>query len=354
MPKPSSQRSRDAAKQFEFLVVDEFLGDVIGARALKTAFELKLIDHLMERHPESLEALCKVAKADPQGVRFLLDLLVGGGVAEVRDGGYALTARFRIAMRYRDLLEARLDFSGFLSSDYVEFLTGLITDPPGFMKRARLFQLFDYRRAQEPTVENYQRTRTWMRLTTALTRYEAQAALTVHDFGKSRRMLDIGGNSGEFVLQVCRKHPELRATVLDLPLVCDIGQEHVLPEPEQGRIAFVKADARTDPLPAGHDLISFKSMLHDWPEDAAGQFLAKAAAALAPGGTLLIFERAPLDYSTGLPPFSAIPTLLFFRSYRPASVYVSLLEKLGLRDVEVKQVELESTFFLVTATKPAV
>jgi hypothetical protein len=33
---------------------------------------------------------------------------------------------------------------------------------------------------------------------------------------------------------------------------------------------------------------------------------------------------------------------------------VGLLEKLGLRDVEVKQVELESTFFLVTATKPAV
>ncbi len=353
MPSPR-KRARDPAKQFEFLVVDEFLGDVIGARALKSAFELKLIDHLMERHPESFEALGKVARVDPQGLRFLLDLLVGGGVCELRDGGYALTARFRIAMRYRDLLETRLDFAGFLSPDYTEYLTGLISDPPGFMKRARVFQLFDYRRAQEPTVENYQRTRTWMRLTTALTRYEAQALLATHDLGGVRNMLDVGGNSGEFVLQLCRRHPQLRGTVFDLPLVCDLGQEHVLPVPERDRIAFLKGDVRADPIPPGHDLISFKSMLHDWPEEAAGQFLAKAADALAPGGSLLIFERAPLDYSGGLPPFSAIPTLLFFRSYRPAEVYVRLLGMLGLRDIQVREIELESPFFVVTATRPAV
>jgi SAM-dependent methyltransferase len=203
-------------------------------------------------------------------------------------------------------------------------------------------------------VENYQRTRTWMRLTTALTRYEAQAALTVHDFGSARNMLDIGGNSGEFVLQLCRKHPQLRATVLDLPLVCDVGQEHVLPEPEHERIRFLKGDARSDPIPPGHDLITFKSMLHDWPEEAAGQFLAKAADALVPGGSIVIFERGPLDFSAGLPPFSAIPTLLFFRSYRPASVYVRLLGMLGLRDVEVTELELESPFFLVKATKAPV
>lgn len=354
MAKSPAKRRSDPAKQFEFLVVDEFLRDVIGARALKTAFELKVIDHLLERHPEPLEALTRVARTDPQGLQFLLGLLTGAGIVEVRDGGYALTARFRIALRYRDLLEARLDFSGFLSSDYIEYLTGLITDPPGFMKRARLFQLFDYRRALEPTVENYQRTRTWMRLTTALTRYEAQAVLTVHDFSKVQSMLDIGGNSGEFVLQICRKHPKLRATVLDLPLVCEIGQEHVLPEAERDRISFHKADARTDPIPTDHDLISFKSMLHDWPEEAAGQFLGKAMDALAPGGTLLIYERAPLDYSAGLPPFSALPTLLFFRSYRPASVYEKLLGMLGMQDIQVREIDLESKFFLVTATKPAV
>lgn len=348
---PSAGARRDPSKEFEFLVVDEFMRDAIGARVLKTAFELKVIDHLMERHPESFEELGRISTADAQGLQFLLDMLIGAGVVEARDGGYGLTARFRIAMRYRDLLETRLDFAGYLSSDYVEYLTGLVVDPAGFMRKARLFQLFDYRRATEPTVENYQRTRTWMRLTSTLTRYEAQAALRVQDFSGVRSLLDIGGNSGEFALQLCRRHPGMHATVMDLPLVCDVGQEHVLPEPERDRIAFLKADLRSDPVPDGHDMISFKSMLHDWPEDVAAEFLRKAAASLEPGGTLLVFERGPMDFRAGTPPFSAIPTLLFFRSYRPASFYAARMEGLGLADVQVREIALETPFFLVSGRK---
>jgi hypothetical protein len=349
---PPGKRVRDPSQQFEFLIVDEFIRDLVGARALKTAFELRLIDHLMQRHPESFEELQKVANADAPGLKFVLDMLAGSGIVETRDGGYELTARFRIAMRYRDLLETRLDFAGFLSIDYLEYLTGLVIDPAGFMGKARLFKLFDYGRAREPSVENYQRTRTWMRLTTTLTRYEAQACLQFHDFSRYRSMLDIGGNSGEFALQLCRKHPALRATIMDLPLVCDIGQEHILAEPERDRIVFVRGDARADAIPAAHDLVSFKSMLHDWPEDAARQFMVKAADALQPGGTLMVFERSALELGTRVPAFASIPTLLFFRSYRPASFYVSQLESMGFTDIEVKEIELELPFLLVCGRKP--
>ena len=88
-----------------------------------------------------------------------------------------------------------------------------------------------------------------MRITTTLTRYEALACLDLYDFGRHQRMLDVGGNSGEFVLQAVRRHPALRGAVLDLPLVCEIGMEHVLGEPECARIGFINADVRADPMP---------------------------------------------------------------------------------------------------------
>jgi SAM-dependent methyltransferase len=216
-----------------------------------------------------------------------------------------------------------------------------------------MFQLFDYRRCLEPTPQNYAQVRAWMRITSTLTRYEALACLELHDFGRHRRMLDVGGNSGEFLLQLCRRHAELSGTVLDLPLVCEIGMEHVLAEPEATRISFLKGDVRSDPLPAGYDLIGFKSMLHDWPPAEADGFLAKAAAALAPGGTLLIFERTPLRLAGKTPPFSLIPTMLFFRSYRPPAEYAARLEALGLREVVVREVQLDTPFFVLTARKPA-
>jgi hypothetical protein len=99
------------------------------------------------------------------------------------------------------------------------------------------------------------------------------------------------------------------------------------------------------------DLISFKSMLHDWPENAAKTFLTRAAEAVEPGGSILIFERAPLDVTTELPPFSSLPTMLFFRSYRPPAIYAGHLLALGFIDIQTREVPLEVPFFVVTGKK---
>jgi hypothetical protein len=349
----SDEQRRSSSPSFEFLIVDEFLKTLVDARALKTAFELGLIDRLVEHRSGSIEALGRALSADRQGMQFLLDLLRANGVIDERAGDVRFTRRFLTALRYRDLLEAKLDFAGFTINDFADLFTALVKDPSGFMGQARLYQLFDYRRCLELRAENFAPTRAWMRLTSTLTRYEAQACVELQEFGAYRRMLDVGGNSGEFVLQLCRRHPELRGTVLDLPLVCEIGMEHVLAEPEHPRISFIKSDVRTDPLPLGYDLITFKSMLHDWPAQEARQFIDKAARSLSPGGTVLIFERGPLQVAGKVPPMSMLPLLLFFRSYRSPDNYVTQLQALGFRDVRQQEIQLDSPFFLVTGRKPS-
>ncbi|MDN5005282.1 methyltransferase [Bradyrhizobium sp. GCM10027634] len=337
----------------EFLTVDEFLKTLIDARALKTAFELGLVDRLVEHRSGSIEALGRAVGADRQGLRFLLDLLRASGVIEEREGDVRLSRRFQIALRYRDLLEAKLDFAGMTINDFADLFTGLIRDPAGFAGQARLFQLFDYRRCLDPQrAENFPPTQAWMRLTSALTRYEALACMELFDFGGHRHMLDVGGNSGEFLLQLCRRHPELRGTVYDLPVVSEIGMEHILAEPEHPRIGFIRGDVRQGPLPSGYDLISFKSMLHDWPARETRQLIEKAAAALEPGGTILIFERGPLRIGDRGLPFSVLPLLLFFRSYRPALDYITQLRTLGFEDVTHQDIELDTPFYLVTGRKP--
>jgi SAM-dependent methyltransferase len=347
------ERTQGAQGDLEFLVVDEFIGTMVDARALKTAFELGLLDRLIEQRSGSIEALGRALGVDAPGLRLLLDLLGANRVVEERGGDVRLGRRFLEALRYRDLLETKLDFAGFSINDFADLFTALIREPRGFAARARMFQLFDYRRCLEPSAENYAQVRAWMRITSTLTRYEALACLHLHDFGSHRRALDIGGNSGEFLLQLCRRHPQLGGTVLDLPLVCEIGMEHLLPEPEASRISFLKADVRGDPLPPGYDLITFKSMLHDWPPEEADRFLAKAVQALAPGGTLLIFERAPLRLREATPPFSLIPALLFFRSYRAPADYAARLQALGLRDVASREIQLDTPFFVLSARKGA-
>src|SRR5690606_15297676 len=124
---------------------------------------------------------------DGQGLRLLLALLQQAGVVEKRQGAVALTAGFTDALRYRDLLEAKLDFAGVLLDDFADGFTRLLRDPERFTGEARLYQLFDYQRALAPGFDNWQRTRGWMRLTSALTRYEARAALALCDLSGCRR-----------------------------------------------------------------------------------------------------------------------------------------------------------------------
>jgi hypothetical protein len=106
-----------------------------------------------------------------------------------------------------------------------------------------------------------------MKLTTTLTRYEAPVCVEHYDFSAHQRMLDLGGNSGEFAIQVCRRTPPLQACVVDLPVVCHVGMRHVAEQKLSDRIQFQPLNFTQDPIPGGYDLITCKSVLHDWPDE---------------------------------------------------------------------------------------
>ncbi len=92
-------------------------------------------------------------------------------------------------------------------------------------------------------------------------------------------------------------------------------------------------------------------MLHDWPEKEAKQFIARASQSLEPGGTLLIFERGPLEIGSTTLPYSMIPALLFFRFFRLPTIYAEHLKNLGFHDIQIRRIELEMPFYLVKARK---
>jgi len=336
---------------YEFLCVDEFLTSFLDTQALKCAFELGLIDTLLKKQPLTLAELMPHVSKDKSGLELLLGLLKANKIIADRTDGYRLSESFMVALRYRDLLEAKIEFSNLVSSDMIDHGGFFINDLEQFMSKSRIFDLFNYHRCYEPTENNIQLTRQWVHFTTVYTRYETQVCMLHHDFGKYRQLMDIGGNSGEFVLQLCKQNSDLKATVVDLPVVCDIGKEHVSKEPEAKRITFLERDVLNDPLPSGFDAVTLKSLLHDWPEEATKIFLGKAWQCLKPGGTLLIFERGPFPIEKKTLNYSMLPIFLFARFFRDPSVYKEQLEEAGYVDIHKKSVQMDIPFFLITAKK---
>ncbi|HEX4410175.1 MAG TPA: methyltransferase [Xanthobacteraceae bacterium] len=337
----------------EFLSVNDFLGTEMDARAIRSAMDLGILDALSGNGAMSLPTLAAERRINPIGLRLLIDLLEVNGVVARSGDGVELTPAFRAAFRFRDLLEMRIGFADLVWPDIHCLFTPLLTDLPQFMARSAVFNLFRYDRCIDVTPENLEATAAWTKFTTCLTKYEAAAALDGVDLASARSFIDLGGNTGEFALQVCRRNPNIEAVVVDLPVVCALGRKHVADAPEAARITFFPCDMRGHALPPAADLVAFKSVLHDWPDADAERLLERASALVRPGGRILIFEREPIELRGKRMPYVMASDLVFLHFLRPADLYLKKLTQLGFVSIQYRRVELDIGFHLIVARCPA-
>ena len=335
----------------DFLIIEPYLHDAIQARTLQAAFELGIIDALESNAGLPESQLLRGRACDAAGGRFLLQVLARSGVVQINSESIQLTETFRSALRFRDLLLTKLQFSELVAADFFNRMPQLLSSSEAFMETSKLFELFDYSRCFEVTPQNCLQAARWMKLTTTLTRYETPVCVEHFDFSAHQRMLDLGGNSGEFALQVCRRTPAILACVADLPVVCHVGTRHVAEQQMSDRIQFHALNFTQDPIPNGYDLITCKSVLHDWPDEYAIHIMESVYNSLPDGGRFLIFERQQWDFQNEATPYGSLPVMLFFRSYRKPQFYISALQAAGFHGIEVQTIRLDLPFMLISATK---
>ncbi|MDN3358993.1 methyltransferase [Actinomadura sp. DC4] len=127
-----------------------------------------------------------------------------------------------------------------------------------------------------------------------------------YDFAGHTRLLDVGGGSGAFPIVLCRRHPHLRATVYDLPHVCEQARQKIDAAGLGGKVTTQAGDFRDQRgLPEAHDVILLSNILHDWDERTGRDLLTACHRALVPGGVVLISELLLNSERTG-PPAAAL------------------------------------------------
>lgn len=335
-------------QRLDYLVVDDYLHGFHESAALHAAFTSGLIDHLAS-------AGASIPARNLGGKRAGVEaLLRHNNVIESADGRVRLTPGFRRALAYRDLLETKLHFSMLLARGLAGAPEQMLhIGPRRSHETPDYLRLFAYDASRSSDLAKQTATRDWVRFMTVLTKYESQVAVTRHDFRRHRRMVDVGGNSGEFSHVVAASAPDLEAIVYDLPGVIDLGQEWNRDRPTADRVHYMAGDARVDPLPTGCDLVTFKGVLHDWPNPIAETFVSRAWAALEPGGTFLIFERSRLGDDDIRPMAFGSSTMSFWGwIFQGPDRYVRQLESLGATDIEVETFHLDLPWLLLTAIKP--
>jgi len=191
------------------------------------------------------------------------------------------------AARYRNSAAAAAFLAGNPGRDLRPYLRH--SDCVNYPVWSKLGEAVRLERSQFPHLDQQQQS-LYSACVEAFTASAATALAAVYDFGRHRRLLDVAGGTGSFLLTILRHYPALKGTLFELPKVCAVARERLAKEPEYSRITFVEGDALKSSLPEDHDVVLVANAIHLFSAAHNLQLMQKIRAAMQAGAHLLLVD----------------------------------------------------------------
>lgn len=262
----------------------------MATRHLIAAVEVGLFEALGDDALD-LDALAARIAVPERTARICADAMVALGLLE-RDGpryrngavaGAYLTGRgagdLRPFVRYADVsYRAWADFTGAIRAGRG---TGFVThlDPEG-------------QRVFSAGVES-------------VTAGSAVALADSYEFGQHRRLLDLGGGTGSFLVRILSRHPALECGLFELPHVVALARAKLNAQAPGGRVRFYEGNMLRDRLPTGYDVFLLAHVIHVFTPEHNRDLLTRVYAS-APSGARLLLVDFWTDPTHTQPVFAAL------------------------------------------------
>ena len=221
------------------------------------------------------------------------------------------------------------------------------------MATSKLFELFDYSRCYEVTPENCILTSRWMQLTHDADSVRSPGVL--RSFFHFMSIVEcwiwaatVASLLSRFAeeIQLCR--PLSRTCRLCVMWVLDtslrLRNAHAF---DLSPLHLINHD-----FPADHDLISFKSVLHDWPDHLVEVLIKKCFDALPASGRLLIFERQLWGHQSALNAIRIVAGVVVLSILPTAGVlHITARPRQGSQTSALSRFSLKSLFMIISARR---
>jgi acetylserotonin N-methyltransferase len=173
-------------------------------------------------------------------------------------------------------------------------------------------------------------------------------------FAGVKSLLDVGGGSGIFSIELARHWPDLQATIMEIDTMCIAAQAFIDRAGLAGRVTTQAVDMFRQDWPSGHDGLFFSNILHDWSDDTCRLLAKKAFDALASGGQIMLHEMLMDDDGCGPETTASFSVLMLLGTHGRQYSFAELrcfVEDAGF--VDTASVPTGGGYYsLVTARKP--
>lgn len=273
----------------------DIMAGFVYSQTLTACVRLKLFDMLMDG-PLTVEDLAQRADLSADSMRCLLRAAAALQLTQPMSHSRFGLGQLGAALKAHPSLEAMIEHHRLLYhdlSDPVALLRGELGDP-------QLRAFWAYARRPEVVRASPQEVSPYSALMAMSQTMVAHEVLDAYRLKSHRRLLDVGGGEGVFLLAASQRNPTLQIMLFDLPAVAARAAERFAAAGLGARAQAFGGDFFRDCLPEGADIISLVRVLHDHDDDFALAILKKVHAALPKGGTLLLAE--PMAGTKGAEP----------------------------------------------------
>lgn len=264
----------------------------VYAQALSACVRLDLFRILAEG-PQRVDTLAGRLGLPRDGAERLLRAAVALDLAErAGDDLYALGPQGAVVLGNPGIA-AMVEHHAMLYAD--------LADPVALLRGRReateLARYWPYANTDDPGALPEERVAAYSRLMASSQPMVAAEAVQAYPLRRHTRLLDVGGGEGVFLQTVAEAAPKLELMLFDLPAVTGRARRRLRQQGLSGRVTTHGGDFFADPLPGGLDAVSLVRVIYDHDDAMARRILARAHAALPPGGRLILAE--PMAGSPG-------------------------------------------------------
>ena len=273
--------------------IDEICSGFLKARILLTAAEIDLFT-ILKDSPKSARGICESNSFDERGLTILMDALVSMGLLNKNaDDVYSVEDSICLLL-CKDSPDSFLPMVLHRSRMWNTWsnLTEIVKTGAG------LSFLEKKKRSQEDM-------EAFIGAMHAVGAKKAKWLADKLDLGRFRKMIDVGGASGTYIIGFLRKNPNLRATLFDLPEVIPMARQRIGSEQLSGRVDLIAGDYNADQFPPDHDLALLSAVIHINSREANRSLYSRLFQSLQPGAAILIRDFI-MDDSRTKPPDGAI------------------------------------------------
>ncbi len=314
---------------------------IMKARGLMAAVSLGVFD-VIAASPKTSNQIAAELNLDAASLELLLRALAAAGYLELSSGQYSLSKLSSTTM----VAGAEMELTGFLKWNYVQWrmveqMESLIRTGHGVDFHKTMTDPQEWSWYQQAMME--------------VARFDASILAKMVPVKRSAtRLLDVAGSHGLLGAAICRKHPPMRSTVVDLPNAI----EHARRLAKDGGIADIvehrAGDIMTSDLGRDNDVAVLANITHHFPPADNISLLKRVANALSEDATVSIWDLEAPDPNSR--PSDGDGVALFFRLTSTAQCYSGRqysewLSAAGFQRVRIARPRLRPGYFLAVARR---